>query len=61
MNLLHFMIKKNQKQANKKNQQKTKMQQKEEKYLVEWNISLEIIFSFSFHISWKYGNNLFWG
>lgn len=37
------------------------MQQKEEKYLVEWNISLEIIFSFSFHISWKYGNNLFWG
>lgn len=33
MNLLHFMIKKNQKQANKKNQQKTKMQQKEEKYL----------------------------
>lgn len=33
MNLLHFMIKK--KNRNKKNQQKTKMQQKEEKYLVE--------------------------
>lgn len=31
MNLLHFMIKK--KNRNKKNQQKTKMQQKEEKYL----------------------------